>query len=561
MYESLPMLPVNTWQISDLARRQSELLQNDNSSVFLSRSTKAAFVRRIRNASPAATGCRFLLLCMIFTSPVCGKTMKAKGMAQNTETGVGFTSRRHVGNVQWGELWGNPDESRELNDDGVNKVAISSGTASVTNNQPGPPVAAPVGAVNLYALPSASPASLAEGSGSSVVSATQWPMGPSAPPSLSPRPLVMWPPKQHLNPGGNQSLAISNGTASVTNNQPGPPVAAPVGAVNLYGLPSASPVSPAEDSGSSEVSVTQLPMVPSAPPSLSPRPSVMWPPKQHPNPGGNQSPMGAVCRFTPTNGRSITVNLSIAVLLDTPANMQLMPNAIGDLDFNQSIIMALQSAIENVSRNVSIKVFKCCEDYKMSSGNYNDTGQWSWSLVQHGGHETVLPLVLSFDFMTQTVHWIAATVEYIVVPRIPSAPQSPVNATEARQELWKTISRKVRRGKMLPMLQQYDQRIVGVCIMGNELNATLIEMGGQRLFQSSPPNDSLPPNDSSGWSTRQTVGAVLFGLTFIGTTTLCLLAKSRRKRVARERVEWSVTMGDENGVKEMLRRSNGLVLI
>jgi hypothetical protein len=126
-----------------------------------------------------------------------------------------------------------------------------------------------------------------------------------------------------------------------------------------------------------------------------------------------------------------------------------------------------------------------------------------------------------------------------------------INMTEINQVIWAEIVMDLLDGTLLESLQAVNSQIVGASMVGDELVTDLVISGQLQLA-------SMSQLDLSDWSPRQTLGSLLFALTFVGTTLLCVASDRRKKREERDMLEWSAIMGNESGVDELLRRSNAV---
>lgn len=157
------------------------------------------------------------------------------------------------------------------------------------------------------------------------------------------------------------------------------------------------------------------------------------------------------------------------------------------------------------------------------------------------------------------IHWIEIIFQYIVKCNVTEMHKRElksgesleengfcntfVNVTQVKEVIWGE-AQTILNGTLLEWLHEKDSRIVGVCEVGDELETNLAV---------------VRRDDSSILIPRQTFGAVLFALTTMGTTLLCVVASRRKKRREGEIYEWSPRMCDENGVEEFLQIGNGLI--
>ena len=167
----------------------------------------------------------------------------------------------------------------------------------------------------------------------------------------------------------------------------------------------------------------------------------------------------------------------------------------------------------------------------------------------------------------------------LTLPRASHRPHSPENGHEQRSE--RSFASKLRRvrdeirdkallrirdGTMLQWIRKEEDRAVGISMEYDGHEAIFVDLG-----------DNLPPNPGNGtepignpgpidfpfndplnvksWDALQTVGLVVFGLTTVATTVLCLLS-GRRSNFRGKSVNSSATLGSESGINELLEWSN-----
>jgi hypothetical protein len=291
------------------------------------------------------------------------------------------------------------------------------------------------------------------------------------------------------------------------------------------------------------------------------------------------------------NDKIISFRLSVAVLLedDNGSAVASMPRSdthmIAYVEYNEDdelydfVGEALQITFEKVlAYGLDIKV----PNGILRMGNLTeDGGPWDQSSLtwlsrrpskpKNNFHLIQGDVELKSNFLSPVrvggslaeVHWIEARLIYAVRQNLfggdsyrPSQRQSggdrpAINMTEINQVIWAEIVMDLLDGTLLESLQAVNSQIVGASRVGDELVTDLVISGQLQLA-------SMSQLDLSDWSPRQTLGSLLFALTFVGTTLLCVASDRRKKREERDMLEWSAIMGNESGVDELLRRSNAV---
>lgn len=291
------------------------------------------------------------------------------------------------------------------------------------------------------------------------------------------------------------------------------------------------------------------------------------------------------------NDKIISFRLSVAVLLedDNGSAVASMPRSdthtIAYVEYNEDdelydfVGEALQITFEKVLAygldikvpNGILRMGNLTED-----GGPRDQSSLTWlsrrpSRPKNNFHLIQGDVQLKSNFLSPVrvggsfaeVHWIEARLIYAVRQNLfggdsyrPSQRQSggdrpAINMTEINQVIWAEIVMDLLDGTLLESLQAVNSQIVGASRVGDELVTDLVISGQLQLA-------SMSQLDLSDWSPRQTLGSLLFALTFVGTTLLCVASDRRKKREERDMLEWSAIMGNESGVDELLRRSNAV---
>lgn len=107
---------------------------------------------------------------------------------------------------------------------------------------------------------------------------------------------------------------------------------------------------------------------------------------------------------------------------------------------------------------------------------------------------------------------------------------------------------RIHNGSLLNWIQQQAPSIVGVVQVGHEELARCIAVGDVDL---DGPVPFIDPTDMRSLDSLQMSGCILFIVTFLGTSMLCLVGHSRSKQAE----EWSAEIGDESAVDAFLNLS------
>ena len=105
---------------------------------------------------------------------------------------------------------------------------------------------------------------------------------------------------------------------------------------------------------------------------------------------------------------------------------------------------------------------------------------------------------------------------------------------------------------ILEWVQQHDLSVVGVSQVGfeNLTQCFVVDMNPA----SDVPIPFVDPLDLASWNALQTLGSIMFFLTLVGTSSLCLIGRNRSKAIRIE--QWSAMIGNEAAVNDFLHLSS-----
>lgn len=111
---------------------------------------------------------------------------------------------------------------------------------------------------------------------------------------------------------------------------------------------------------------------------------------------------------------------------------------------------------------------------------------------------------------------------------------------------------RIEDGSILEWIQQIDLSVVGVAQVGleNSTQCLVVDMNPELNV----PIPFIDPLDLKSWDALQMLGSIMFMLTLLGTSSLCVIGRNRSKALRIE--HWSATIGDESAVNDLLTFSS-----
>lgn len=295
------------------------------------------------------------------------------------------------------------------------------------------------------------------------------------------------------------------------------------------------------------------------------------------------------------------VTLSFAVVVaDDGTNL----NASNATSTHDDVLLAIFFALDTIITNdTEYELQSSYNETKDEELNVSSTAEstWIYTLKQYNAsakervNSTECHVVDSND--TVKVTWVKAMVEYLIIPERrhvnesqnqddgdeseiahdygieqdeiskddvydpldPLVSQSETHRSNGNQWDWASVGstvvnatiERIDDGSILELIQHETLRVVGISEVDKENTAQCIVVD---MNPTLPVLPFIDPLDLQSWDALQMLGSIIFGLTFLGTLSLCLIGRNRSKAVRVE--EWTARIGDESAVNDFLYLSS-----
>ena len=279
-----------------------------------------------------------------------------------------------------------------------------------------------------------------------------------------------------------------------------------------------------------------------------------------------------------------TVDLSVAIIVDAASNAS-------NVTYEHNAVMAISKALDVIIVNDTEYELQTKSNITIQGPDVNETqnveSTWVYTLKQNNAtaksQENATECLVDGSNETVTVMWIRTVVEYLILPERRYTNDSldeaaldleeedsednifePLETVTERVNThhwdWDTVGstiinatiKRVEDGSILEWIQHQDLSVVGVSQVGLENMTTCIVVDMNPTLDI--PIPFIDPLDLASWDTLQMLGLIMFLMTLLGTSSLCLIGRNRSKALRVE--QWTAIIGDESAVNEFLTLSS-----
>ena len=294
------------------------------------------------------------------------------------------------------------------------------------------------------------------------------------------------------------------------------------------------------------------------------------------------------------------VTLSFAVVVADDLNLNVSNTTHTHDDTLLSIVNALETIITN---DTEYELQSSYNETRENESNVSSTAAstWIYTLKQYNAsakervNSTECHVVDSNE--TVTVTWVKAMVEFLIMPERrhvnesqnqdggdefeiahdygveedqdskddvydpldPLMSHSETHRTNGDSWDWASVGStvvnatilRIDDGSILEWIQHENLRVVGISQVDRENTTQCIVVDVNPTLPVLP---FIDPLDLQSWDALQMLGSIIFGMTLVGTLSLCLIGRNRSKAVRVE--EWTARIGDESAVNDFLHLSS-----